>query len=441
VTPLRKLMLEELQRRNYSQTTVTAYVKTVEDFAQHFHRAPDQLGPDEIRTYQLYLLNERKQCVRTIRNHIAALRFFFCKTLKRNYPLEEVPYPSAPRRLPIILTQEEAVRLIDSASNLFHRAMLMTLYSTGMRRARTLPSQGRGYRQQAHGPAYPAWHGTATGMCRSVRNCWRPCASTGAGCTRKTICFQGHLLSAVRSDVLHYLARYTHRVAISNHRLVAFADGQVTFRWKDYAHGSKQKLMTVTAEEFLRRFFLHVLPHGFVRIRFFGFLANRRRKSSLPLCQQLLRMAPPHSPDSAQTNSCSSALWRCPRCGGSMLLCRASPFRSSIRYRRNGGIALTALDPSPVPSTPTHAPACILYVCSDRAFHSNPVLSALVFHIYSALSLLPPRSGPIGSALLRASVLCFEDSKSNSNPIAEHCQTWPRPPQTRAPSFKRLYPN
>ena len=135
MTPLRKLMLEELQRRNYSQTTVTAYVKTVADFAKHFHRAPDRLGPDEIRVYQLYLLNERKQCVRTIRNHIAALRFFFCKTLKRHYPLEEVPYPRAPRRLPIILTQEEAVRLIDSASNLFHRAMLMTLYSTGMRRA------------------------------------------------------------------------------------------------------------------------------------------------------------------------------------------------------------------------------------------------------------------------------------------------------------------
>src|ERR1700719_1995927 len=128
-------MLEELQRRNYSQTTVTGYVKTVEDFASYFHRPPDQLGPDEIRVYQLFLLNERKQGVRTIRNHIAALRFFFCKTLKRNYPLEEVPYPRAPRRLPIILTQEEAVRLIDSASNLFHRAMLMTLYSTGMRRA------------------------------------------------------------------------------------------------------------------------------------------------------------------------------------------------------------------------------------------------------------------------------------------------------------------
>jgi integrase/recombinase XerD len=135
VTHLHQLMLEELQRRNYSQTTVTSYIKTVTDFAKYFHRSPDRLGPDEIRTYQLHLLQECKQGARTVRNHIAALRFFFCKTLKRNYPLEEVPYPRASRKLPIILTQEEAIRLIDSASNLFHRAMLMTLYSTGMRRA------------------------------------------------------------------------------------------------------------------------------------------------------------------------------------------------------------------------------------------------------------------------------------------------------------------
>ena len=135
MTHLKTLMLEELQRRNYSQTTVTGYIKTVADFAKYFQRPPDQLGSDEIRQYQLYLLKERKQGVRTVGNHTAALRFFFCKTLKRNYPIEEVPYPRAPRKLPIILTQEEAIRLIDSASNLFHRAMLMTLYSTGMRRS------------------------------------------------------------------------------------------------------------------------------------------------------------------------------------------------------------------------------------------------------------------------------------------------------------------
>ena len=135
MTQLRKMMLEELQRRNYSKTTVNAYLKMVASFANHFHRSPDQLGPEEIRAYQVYLFTERKLGARTVGHHTAALRFFFCKTLKRNYPIEEVPYPRASRRLPIILTQEEAVRLIDSASNLFHRAMLMTLYSTGMRRA------------------------------------------------------------------------------------------------------------------------------------------------------------------------------------------------------------------------------------------------------------------------------------------------------------------
>ncbi len=135
MTQLRKMMLEELQRRNYSQTSVKTYLKVVEDFARYFHRAPDALGKEHLRTYQVYLLQERKLGVRTVALHTAALRFFYCKTLKRMYPVEEVPYPRAPRRLPIILTREEAIRLIDSASNLFHRAMLMTMYSTGMRRA------------------------------------------------------------------------------------------------------------------------------------------------------------------------------------------------------------------------------------------------------------------------------------------------------------------
>lgn len=120
--------------------------------------------------------------------------------------------------------------------------------------------------------------------------------------------------------VLHYLARYTHRVAISNHRIVNFADNKVTFRWKDYAHGSKQKVMTIAAEEFLRRFLLHVLPHGFVRIRFFGFLANRRRKTLLPLCQQLLGTSPREGSGSVQVQTSVQPLGRCPRCGESMIL-------------------------------------------------------------------------------------------------------------------------
>ena len=135
MTPLRKMMLEELQRRNYSQTTTRSYLQIVRDFAKFFNRAPDQLGPAEIRTYQAHLLEVRNLEPRTVGLHTAALRFLFVKTLKRPYPFEELPYPKLPRRLPIILSQEEAARLIESASNLFHRAMLMTLYSTGMRRA------------------------------------------------------------------------------------------------------------------------------------------------------------------------------------------------------------------------------------------------------------------------------------------------------------------
>jgi hypothetical protein len=88
---------------------------------------------------------------------------------------------------------------------------------------------------------------------------------------------------------LRYLGAYTHRVAISNHRLVTLDHGHVTFRWRDSAHGNKKKPMTLSVDEFLRRFLLHVLPRGFVRIRNLGFLANRRRASLLPICFELLR--------------------------------------------------------------------------------------------------------------------------------------------------------
>jgi Putative transposase len=121
--------------------------------------------------------------------------------------------------------------------------------------------------------------------------------------------------------VLQYLGRYTHRVAISNHRLVSFTEGKVTFRWRDSAHNNEQKLMTLPIDEFLRRFLLHLLPKGFVRIRNFGFLANRKRATNLPLCMQLLgsAAAPPIEQDRSGTNNASD-LWRCPKCGGTMVV-------------------------------------------------------------------------------------------------------------------------
>jgi Putative transposase/Transposase zinc-binding domain len=115
-------------------------------------------------------------------------------------------------------------------------------------------------------------------------------------------------------NVLNYLARYTHRVAISNHRLVSFNDDHVSFRWKDYAAGSKHKVMTVSADEFLRRFLIHVLPKGLVRIRHFGIFANRKRSASLLRCRFLLKtVAPPPQP-------APTAQIKCPLCAEPMLV-------------------------------------------------------------------------------------------------------------------------
>jgi hypothetical protein len=119
--------------------------------------------------------------------------------------------------------------------------------------------------------------------------------------------------------VLQYLGRYTHRVAISNHRLVSFAEGKVTFRWRDSAHHNEQKLMTLSLDEFLRRFLLHVLPKGFVRIRNFGFLANRRRATLLPLCFQLLG-SPQQTQQELSTANDANNPRLCPKCGGPMML-------------------------------------------------------------------------------------------------------------------------
>jgi integrase/recombinase XerD len=135
VTHLRKIMLEELQRRNYSESTIRHYLRFVEAFARHFGKSPDKLGPHQLRTYQAYLLKVRKLTPGTVENHVAALRFFYIRALKRPGFREFLPYPKVQRKLPNILSKEEVARLIDASSGLFERTLLMVLYGTGMRRS------------------------------------------------------------------------------------------------------------------------------------------------------------------------------------------------------------------------------------------------------------------------------------------------------------------
>ena len=135
MTHLRRQMLEELERRNYSANTVRAYIRTVEDLARYFKRRPDRLGPEHIRQYQAHLFRDRKLAANTVAQRVAALRFFYIQTLGQEWNLDRAPYPKRPRRLPNILSPQQVARLINAADSAFHRMIVMTLYATGVRRA------------------------------------------------------------------------------------------------------------------------------------------------------------------------------------------------------------------------------------------------------------------------------------------------------------------
>jgi len=128
-------MLEELQRRNYSEYTISHYIRWVEQYAQFFGKPPDKLGLDHLRTYQAHLLKTRKLSAGTVENHVAALRFFYVRTLRRPEFREYIPYPRVPKKLPGILSRDEVARLINASGTLFHRTLLMVVYGTGMRRS------------------------------------------------------------------------------------------------------------------------------------------------------------------------------------------------------------------------------------------------------------------------------------------------------------------
>ena len=136
MTPLRQRMLHELQRRNYSPSTIRSYLGAVQQFAEHFHCSPEQLGPEQLRRYQIFLLQEKKLEPSTVEVRISALRFLYKRTLKRrDLAFDDLIFPKVPQKLPTVLSQEEVVRLIDAAPNRLYRAILVLLYATGVRRA------------------------------------------------------------------------------------------------------------------------------------------------------------------------------------------------------------------------------------------------------------------------------------------------------------------
>ena len=189
MTHLRQRMLEELQRRNYAENTIKSYLRAVADFARYFKTPPDDLGAEHLRQYHLYLIQERKLATQTVVSSIAALRFFYGKTLGRPLPELNLLNPKRPKRLPTVLGREEVARLLAAAKNLFQYTLLRTLYATALRRSELCQLKVTDIdspRMMIHVRLGKA-NGTAT--CRWIRRCWRPYASTGAGCVPHNICF------------------------------------------------------------------------------------------------------------------------------------------------------------------------------------------------------------------------------------------------------------
>jgi len=185
MTRLRQRLLKELQRRNYAPDTTRGYILAVKQFAEYFGKSPDRLGPEQVRRFQLHLLNEKRLSAGTVKNRMSALRFFYRKALKRrDLTFDDLPFPRIPVKLPTVLSREEVTRLIDAAANLMHRTILIVLYGTGVRRTeasrlKVSDMSSTSVRVKAHGIV----------MFRSVLNCSMYCASTGVGKNQRSICF------------------------------------------------------------------------------------------------------------------------------------------------------------------------------------------------------------------------------------------------------------
>jgi hypothetical protein len=304
VTRLRQLMLDELQRRNYSPNTVRTYIHAIEDFARYFGRStiPTRAGAHPATRRSSMICSSPlapQPCLswHAIRSTLVPRSASLGVLHTWGQNLQH--HPHVHYIVPAGGLSADGSRWITGSERFFLPVVALSRVFRGKFTA-ALRGLFRHNKLQFHGSLQQiaAPEDFRRFLRRLFASDWVVYAKPPFGGPE---------------HVLRYLARYTHRVAISNHRLVACDDRGVSFRWRDYAHGNKQKIMTVSAHEFLRRYLLHVLPGGLVRIRHFGLFANRNRRAALERCRALLGPALVTEPPLRIEH-------RCPACSGIMLV-------------------------------------------------------------------------------------------------------------------------
>jgi hypothetical protein len=317
LSPLRQRMIDDMRMRKLERKMRTAYLRAVMKLAKFLKRSPDTATVEDLRRFQLYLVDHGTSPI-TINATICGLKFFFGITLGRSELMAKMQTVQVPQKLPVVLSRDEVARLTDRSGTepeepdravpcLRHRAA----------RERGGRAEGHGHReglQQLHRAGRLQFFGeraalqdaqlfdvwlAPTRRCEWVVYAKRPFAGPQA--------------------VLAYLSRYTHRVAISNGRLVALDARGVSFRWKDYRakDRTRHKTMTLAPEEFMRRFLLHVLPSGFHRIRHYGLLANGNRRDSLVTARTALHA---NVEVTASEPAMRAPIFTCWHCGGPLLI-------------------------------------------------------------------------------------------------------------------------
>ncbi len=358
ISPLRQRLIDDMTMRGFSRETQRNYIRDVGRFATHLGRSPHTATAEEVRQFQIEQ-HEAGLPIPTMNSIVSALRFFFTYTLDRPDLARKLVRTRHPRNLPVVLSRDEVARLLNATTCLKHQVALSVAYGTGLRvaevaalkvsdidSARMLLRVERGKGGRYRNAMLPA------DLLTLLREWWK--LGRRLFLTRllalfdtDRLVFRGQLasladrraflrhLAPVRSRrwvvyakppfagpkaVLAYLSRYTHRVAISNRRLLAFNEKGVTFRYKDYRRDTahQQQVMTLGTDEFIRRFMLHVLPRGFHRIRHYGLLASSSRKASLAWARELLNVISTPVAEAPEPEQVTPP--PCPCCGGQMVV-------------------------------------------------------------------------------------------------------------------------